>query len=153
MRQQVRPFEVRWGVNNIHATMVLCAGEVGRGPQYKERYHATLETREHNHLRVCRILACFSVLGFRRYKEPLVRFLESEAGYERDAPMRRKDGDRALSLTPYAINMFRTYIREDTPEYLEYSGVKPGDETDHVLFTTPGALSEAPKRPEGTTQA
>jgi hypothetical protein len=43
------------------------SGEVRRSHDYRERYHATLETRSHNHLRVCRILSCFSALGFRQY--------------------------------------------------------------------------------------
>ena len=124
--------------------MVL-SGEIGRSePHYKRRYRATLETREHNHLRVCRILSCFSALGFRRYKAPLVSFIEREAGFapfdaaaeDQNRRLPQTAGPFPLRISARAVNMFRTYLREDTPEYLRHSGVQPGDESDHVLFTS-----------------
>ena len=98
-------------------------GAVGRSPRYRERYYATLETRSHNHLRVCRIMSCFSVLGFRHYKQPLYDFLAGEVAAG------------ALRLSQHTLGMFRTYIEEGSAAYLRYSEVKlPGDHSPHVLF-------------------
>ena len=117
------------------AAITLHAGAVTRGEKYKTRYQATLNTREHNQLRLCRILSCFSVLGFRRYKAPLVRFLEAEAGYFTEEP-RRQAGRWPLKLSPYAVQMFRNYLHEEKAQYLRFTGVKlPGDHSDHVVFT------------------
>jgi Opioid growth factor receptor (OGFr) conserved region len=125
-------------------------GEVCRGGKdYKLRYQETLESRTHNHLRVCRILSSFSVLGFRRYKAPLVHFLQEEAGFVEGE---RLGKTRALKLSPHALRMFGTYLDEESKEYLMYSGVQlPGDHADHVLFTFLGTdredeLFELPER-------
>lgn len=42
------------------------------------RFQKTLLTSWHNHMRVTRLLAHFSVTGFRRYAEKLIEFLETE---------------------------------------------------------------------------
>lgn len=69
-------------------------GEVGRAPNYEERYQ-NLANHYHNNLRIsnietfcfctliefwiiARILLSLGELGFRRYKKPLVDFLSSE---------------------------------------------------------------------------
>lgn len=59
------------------------------------------------------------------------------------APL-RTDGDiPALKLTPHALNMFRTYIREGTPEYVKYSGVRlPEDHSDHAYFSRERRVGE-----------
>ena len=104
--------------------------QVARSPNFAARYREALELRSHNHLRVCRILSCFSVLGFRRYKLPLVRHLEAEV----------RAG--VLHLSPSTMHMFATYINEDSAAYLKYSEVKlPGDHTDHVVFAALAAGS------------
>jgi len=53
-------------------------GEVARSDKYEERYHKTLITSLHNHLRIRRILTHMNVVGFRKYAIELVKFFEVE---------------------------------------------------------------------------
>jgi hypothetical protein len=53
-------------------------GEVARSDKYEERYHKTLITSLHNHLRIRRILTHMNVVGFRKYAIELVKFFETE---------------------------------------------------------------------------
>lgn len=58
-------------------------GKLARNSRnYAKRYHETLITSLHNHLRVRRILAHLNIVGFRDYAIELVNFLEIETfGY------------------------------------------------------------------------
>lgn len=57
------------------------------------------------------------------------------ASPSQDAPLRTAGATPALKLTPHALNMFRTYLRESSPEYVKYSGVRlPEDHSEHAVF-------------------
>jgi hypothetical protein len=80
------------------------------------------------------------VLGFRRYKAPLVHFIQEEAGFREGE---RLPSSRAMKLSSHALRMFGTYLSEESKEYLMYSGVQlPGDHDDHVLFSFLGTDKE-----------
>jgi hypothetical protein len=99
------------------------SGAVGRSEQFESRYHTALEMALHNHLRLCRVLSCFSVLGFRTYKHALVKHLlaEVESG--------------KLRISPSSIGMFMTYIREDSDAYARYTKIRlPEDHAPHAIF-------------------
>lgn len=49
-----------------------------RRNNYRDRYHKTLLTSFHNHMRITRILASLVMVGFARYARELSRFLYSE---------------------------------------------------------------------------
>ena len=53
-------------------------GALTRAENYKERYSQALIAKQHNHLRIWRILASLNINGFRRYAIELVKFLEVE---------------------------------------------------------------------------
>ena len=55
-------------------------GEVTRARtvNHKERYHETLLTSFHNHMRITRILCSLNMVGFGRYAKQLSLFLYQE---------------------------------------------------------------------------
>lgn len=55
------------------------SGEITRSrinPDYKERFHKTLLTSFHNHMRITRILTSLTETGFGQYAKELCKFLK-----------------------------------------------------------------------------
>ncbi|KRX01811.1 hypothetical protein PPERSA_00521 [Pseudocohnilembus persalinus] len=76
-KRQVKSFKMFLDFLGIQIVN-LETGQMARTKHYKERFQKTLLTSWHNHMRVTRLLAHFSVTGFRRYAEKLIEFLETE---------------------------------------------------------------------------
>lgn len=74
-----------YGINLINEE----TGELRRAENWRERFH-NLNLRNHNNLRITRILKCLGELGFEHYQVHLVKFFLAESLIHRTLPQVQK---------------------------------------------------------------
>lgn len=116
-------------------------GELARSQNFQSRYHMTLLTSFHNHLRVTRILAHLYAVGFRRYGKQLAEFLRREifghgqSALKEDAPMQKLQQCQVYQTYWSPFNVEPT--EENVKRLSEICHCTPADMLKDSVYFTP----------------